>query len=328
MRPGWAGPGAVADRPRAGQVHADRPGRSQRLIRPTIFNTMKYLGRPIDFRAPPGEAALASPDSVAWQVFKNPVTLFIGGISAVILELAEPRVRAGVWNHTGFRTDPVRRMRRTGLAAMVTVYAARSVAEDVIARVGRMHARVSGVTDEGHAYRADDPELLSWVQVTASAQFLGAYHRFAATLTPEQRDRFFRDAGPSARLYGAAPAGSEAEAQALYEAMRPELAPSAVLDEFFEIIARAPALPWPVSGLQGPAIRAAIDLVPPPIRAQLRLRSDFTAGDDRRLRRAARLADRFAIPLSPPVQACRRLGLPRDYLHRSARQLPGSTAIA
>lgn len=75
----------------------------------------------VDFLRPTGEAALVTPDSVSWRVFKNPLSLFIGGVTAVIMELAEPRVRAGVWEHTTFRVDPIRRLRRTGLAAMVTV---------------------------------------------------------------------------------------------------------------------------------------------------------------------------------------------------------------
>ena len=49
-----------------------------------------------DFLRPAGEAALVSPDSVSWRVFKNPLSLFIGGVAAVIMELAEPRVRTGV----------------------------------------------------------------------------------------------------------------------------------------------------------------------------------------------------------------------------------------
>ena len=83
----------------------------------------------VDFLRPSGEAALVSPDSVSWRVFKNPLSLFIGGVSAVIMELAEPRVRAGIWEHTTFRVDPISRMRRTGLAAMVTVYGDRLVLE-------------------------------------------------------------------------------------------------------------------------------------------------------------------------------------------------------
>ena len=42
------------------------------------------------------------------------------------------------------------------LAAMITVYGPKSRAEAMIAGVGRMHARVEGVTPAGVAYRADD----------------------------------------------------------------------------------------------------------------------------------------------------------------------------
>ena len=48
-----------------------------------------------DFSVPEGEPALVSPDSVSWRIFKNPVTLFIGGVAAVFMEFADPRVRAG-----------------------------------------------------------------------------------------------------------------------------------------------------------------------------------------------------------------------------------------
>jgi ER-bound oxygenase mpaB/B'/Rubber oxygenase, catalytic domain len=44
-----------------------------------------------------------------------------GGVTAVNMELAEPGVRT-VWEHTTFRVNPIRRLRRTRLATMVTVY--------------------------------------------------------------------------------------------------------------------------------------------------------------------------------------------------------------
>jgi hypothetical protein len=68
----------------------------------------------LDLTKPKGEAALMPPDSVSWRIFKNPVSLFIGGVSAVILELAEPRVRSGVWDHTTFRKNPLTRLRPAG----------------------------------------------------------------------------------------------------------------------------------------------------------------------------------------------------------------------
>jgi len=61
-----------------------------------------------DFLRPAGEAALVSADSVSWRVFKNPLSLVIGGVAAVIMELAEPRVRTGIWEHTGRSTGPRR----------------------------------------------------------------------------------------------------------------------------------------------------------------------------------------------------------------------------
>ncbi len=81
---------------------------------------------PVDFAAPPAEPALVPHDSVSWRVFKNPLTVAVGGIAAVILELAEPRVRHGVWDHSNFRERPLERLQRTGLAAMLTVYGAQS----------------------------------------------------------------------------------------------------------------------------------------------------------------------------------------------------------
>src|SRR5438552_18661325 len=133
----------------------------QHRLEAAALELLQPKGQPrVDFAHPLGEPALTPPDSVSWQVFKNPVAIFIGGMAAVILELAEPRVRTGVWEHSSFRTDPLARMERTGLAAMVTVYGARSVAERMIAGVRGMHARVSGATPDGQRYRANEPELL------------------------------------------------------------------------------------------------------------------------------------------------------------------------
>jgi uncharacterized protein (DUF2236 family) len=70
--------------------------------------------QPINYLEPAGDPGIFGPDSVSWRVLSNPVTVFIGGVTAVLFELAEPRVRSGVWDHTDFRRDPVARMRRTG----------------------------------------------------------------------------------------------------------------------------------------------------------------------------------------------------------------------
>lgn len=252
--------------------------------------------------------------SIAWQVFRNPIALFVGGVAAVILELAEPRVRAGVWDNSSFKTDPVDRLRRTGLAAMVTVYAARSVAEEMIAGIRRIHDRIEGVSESGERYRANDPELLDWVQATACFGFLEAYCAFVRPLSLAERDSFYQQSLPAARLYGAAGApGSEAEMKAQLEAMRPRLGPSAELSEFLRIMRAAPILPKPARPAQRLFVRAAIDILPRRVRGQLGL-AGLGAAERRLVAALAGLSGKIHLDDSPPAQACVRLGLPPDYL--------------
>jgi uncharacterized protein (DUF2236 family) len=272
----------------------------------------------IDFSQPSGTPALAESDSISWRIFKNPVALFAGGITAVILELAEPRVRTGVWEHTAFRTDPLGRMQRTGLAAMMTVYGPRPAAEAMIAGISRRHGQVRGTTPGGEAYAASDPELLDWVQATASFGFMNAYHRLVTPLSSADRDRFYAEGAPAARLYGATGAPtSEAEVEALFERMRPRLEPSPIIEEFLAIIDRTPALPGPLRLLQPPLIRAAIGVLPAWAQARLGLEGRGPRPLDGVLLGAAgRLADRIPIPSAPPAQACLRMGLPGNWLYR------------
>jgi uncharacterized protein (DUF2236 family) len=275
--------------------------------------------RRIDFAAPAGEPALCASDSISWRVFKNPVTLFIGGVTAVLLEFAEPRVRSGVWDHSTFRTDPVSRLRRTGLAAMVTVYGARSLSETMIAGVVRMHDRVAGVTPSGAPYHANDPDLLTWVQATAAFGFLEAYHRYAYPLSAAERDRFYREGQAGAALYGAVnPPRSAAEFDALLERMTPKFERSDIVFEFLDIMRSAKALPGPANLAQGLLVRAAVETTPNAVRAILGLDAGYGLRPLERhlVKRMARRADRLVLRNAPPAQACVRMGLPADYLYR------------
>jgi len=269
-----------------------------------------------DFLRPLGEAALVSPDSVSWRVFKNPLSLFIGGIAAVIMELAEPRVRTGVWEHTTFRIDPIRRLRRTGLAAMVTIYGARGMAEAMIARVRRMHDRVAGSTPAGKAYRATDPELLNWVQGTAAYGFLQAYHAYVRPLSDLERDRYYAEGTLAASLYGASAATSEAALEMRFEAMANQLERSDILFEFLAIMRSAPILPLPLRPVQPLLIRAAIDLTPYWLRRIVGLTDHgLDAWEAGVVRQIGALADRIVLETNPAVQACRRMRLSANYLY-------------
>lgn len=272
----------------------------------------------IDFAHPAGEEALVPPTSISWRIFKNSAALFIGGVAAVILELAEPRVRTGVWEHTSFRTDPVRRLQRTGLAAMVTVYGPRSVAERMIAAVVRAHEAIAGHTPAGRPYRASDVELLSWVQATACYGFAQAYSHYVRPLSREEFDRFYAEGVPASRLYGALDTPtSDVGMQTLLTTMRDCLEPSPILFEFLHIMRNAPIFPAPLRSMQRLLVRAAIDLVPTWARHRLELPPDqgLRRWEEPLVHSIGVLSDRLMLRDGPAVQSCLRLGLPADYLY-------------
>ncbi len=292
-----------------------------------MLNALRELLRPppgmdFDFSRPPGEPALMPAGGVSWRVFANPVVLFVGGVGAVLLELAEPSVRSGVWEHSSFQRNPHLRLRRTGFAAMMTVYGPRSAAEQLIARVVRMHGHVAGATPDGVAYRANDPRLLDWVHATATFGFTQACHAYAEALTAQEKDSAFAESRPSADLYGATGSpDSWAGWEALLAATAPQLEGSAILDDFLRILADAAILPAPLRPLQRLLIRAAVDIVPEPVRSLPQLRGrGLRPGEAALVRLLARTARWLPLGDIPPRQAARRLGLGSPVPSRPRRR--------
>jgi uncharacterized protein (DUF2236 family) len=268
-------------------------------------------GMAFDFSQPAGEPALAPSDGVSWQVFANPVALFVGGVAAVLLELAEPSVRSGVWDHSSFKSDPGMRLRRTGFAAMMTVYGPRSATEKLIAQVVRLHGHVAGVTPAGVAYHANDPRLLAWVHATATFGFTEAYHRYVRPLSAAEKDAAFAEGAPAASLYGATGAPrSWAAWEALLAMTAPGLEGSDILADFLGIMAEAPILPAPMRWLQRLLVRAAVQITPEPVRSLPQLRErGLRFGEATLVCALARGAAMLPLGDMPPAQAARRVAM-------------------
>lgn len=266
-------------------------------------------GMAFDFSQPAGEPALSPADGVSWRIFANPIALFVGGVTAVLLELAEPSVRSGVWDHSSFQRDPQTRLKRTGFAAMMTVYGPRSAAEKLIAHVVKMHGHVQGTTPDGVAYHANDPRLLDWVHATATFGFTEAYHRYAQTLSPQEKDAAFVEGEHSAALYGATGSPrSWAQWETMLAATAPQLEGSDILSDFLKIMAEARILPAPLRWLQRLLIRAAIDITPEPVRSLPQLRGrGLRRGEATLVRALARASTLVPLGDTPQAQAARRI---------------------
>lgn len=225
-----------------------------------LFNDPARGERPV-VRRPDG---LFGPDSVAWRVHGDVVSMMAGGVSGLLLQMLHPRVLAGVWDHSDFRNDLTGRLRRTARFIAVTTYGGRDEAEAAIARVRAIHGHVRGTLPDGTPYAADDPELLAWVHVTETVSFLGAWRRLVEPrLSRTDQDRYVAEMAEIGRRLGADPVPhSLGEAHALIAAMRPQLGVDARTREVAGLILNPPPLAPALRPFQRLTLDAGVDLLP------------------------------------------------------------------
>jgi uncharacterized protein (DUF2236 family) len=150
-----------------------------------------------------------APESVIRRIGNTPVTPFLGGGTAVLLQVAHPLVAAGVAEHSSYDKDIWRRLIRTLRALYLITYGSKVEADLAAESVRAAHARVNGTTTEqlgifppGTAYSADDPDLMLWVHATLVHASLCAYQRFERKLSRTDEDRYYREMAIVAELFG------------------------------------------------------------------------------------------------------------------------------
>ena len=126
-------------------------------------------------------------DSITRRVNRENV-LLLGGGRALLMQLAHPKVAAGVDEHSDFRRHPVRRLRRTVRMTMAIVFGDQKTAEAAAQAVNRVHGRV-----RGEDYHALDPDLLLWVHATLVDSALVTYERFVQRLSAGEREDFYQE---------------------------------------------------------------------------------------------------------------------------------------
>jgi uncharacterized protein (DUF2236 family) len=144
-------------------------------------------------------AGLFEEDSITRRVNRENI-LLLGGGRALLMQLAHPKVAAGVDEHSDFRAHPVRRLRRTIRMTMAIVFGDRETALAAARGVNQVHAKVQGA-----GYRALDPDLLLWVYATLADTALVTYETFVQPLSHHEREDFHREFTLLGELLGIPP---------------------------------------------------------------------------------------------------------------------------
>lgn len=149
------------------------------------------------------------PESMVRRLGNSPVTPFLGGGAAVLLQVAHPLVACGVVDHSGYDHDLWHRLTRTLQALYLITFGDRQEAERAAATVQAVHAHVHGRTREplgpfptGTIYSATDPELMRWVHATLVYSSLAAYERFVQPLSLAEKQLYHEEMNLVARLFG------------------------------------------------------------------------------------------------------------------------------
>ncbi len=225
-----------------------------------LFNDASKGERPVTRRAD----ALFASDSVAWRVHGDVVTMLIGGVASLMLQMLHPSVLAGVWDHSDFRNDMMARLRATAKFIARTTYDHAEEGQALIARVRRIHDHVHGTLPDGTPYQANDPRLLAWVHVTEAISFLDAWIAYGEPrMGRAEQDRYFEEVAVIGRALGADPVPvTRAEAGALIAQMRPELAVDHRTREVAGLVLDQTVGPAIATVPSKVLMQAAVDLLP------------------------------------------------------------------
>lgn len=200
-------------------------------------------------------------------------SMFIGGLTALLLQSLHPLAMAAVAAHSGFRGDPWGRLQRTSTFLAVTTYGPADRAQEACERVRAVHDSVRGTTSEGQAYAAADPHLLCWVHVAEVDSFLAAHQRYGERpLDQPGRDGYVADTARVASALGVVdPPRTEEELREVLAGYRAELhgTPEARATARFLLV--HPPLPVLVRPAYSTLAAAAVAMLPWWARRQLAL---------------------------------------------------------
>ncbi|MDH6589390.1 uncharacterized protein (DUF2236 family) [Streptomyces sp. SAI-133] len=200
-------------------------------------------------------------------------SMFIGGLSALLLQSLHPLAMAAVSAHSGFRGDPWGRLQRTSTFLAVTTYGTASDAEEAVARVRGIHERVRGTTTEGLPYHAGDPHLLGWVHAAETDSFLRAHERYGARpLDAAGYDDYVADTARVAEALGVIDPPRDRQALAAQLAVyQPELRATPEARAAARFLLLHPPVPLAVRPFYGVLAANAVNLLPSWARSVLRL---------------------------------------------------------
>ena len=126
------------------------------------------------------------------------------------MQLAHPKIAAGVAQASQFQADPIGRLVRTMTTMWSIIFDEREAADASLRRMQGRHHQVRGAVGKGErlpkgtGFDALDPELLLWVHATLIDSALVTYEHFVGPLNRCERVQYYDETRRLAAAFGIA----------------------------------------------------------------------------------------------------------------------------
>jgi uncharacterized protein (DUF2236 family) len=131
------------------------------------------------------------------------------GQRALLIGALEPLTYTGTMLSTRSGDRPFERLARTAKIQETVFLGTRAEADEVLAKVHRLHETIKGELPEaagphpaGTAYSAFDPELMLWTLAVIADSGREMYETLVRPLEPEERERLWQDYARFGELFG------------------------------------------------------------------------------------------------------------------------------
>jgi len=218
-------------------------------------------------------------ESMARRVHGERSVGLLYGQRALLIGALEPLTYTGTMLQTRSGDRPFERLARTAKVQETVFLGSRAEADEVLARVHRLHETIAGELPEaagphpaGTPYSAFDPALMLWTLAVIADSGRAMYEALVRPLDPEERERLWQDYVRFGELFGLPRSevpGSHAEFEAWFGARlaEPGLTATAHGLEMAPLVAFRQPVPAPARGnlaVQNHIIKGTL---PPRVRA-------------------------------------------------------------
>jgi uncharacterized protein (DUF2236 family) len=149
---------------------------------------------PLGRRDAPSADALCGPSSASWRLRQDGgIVMSMAKARAALLQIAHPKIAAGLADHSSFDSDPYRRVQITGQTMSAILFGSNAERTEALRLLRKLHATVRGTSVDGDTYSASDPELLWFVLATLVDSDLLVEQRYAPVFDERDRDAYYEE---------------------------------------------------------------------------------------------------------------------------------------